>query len=107
DFTSSTGVSSFLGSATGGGFLKAATDALSNLEDSNKGLLKQAETDTQSRLASLAADISNRTDKVNQLRVTLQTGMSAADAMIASMQQQYSYLSSMFAAQQTADQMYQ
>jgi hypothetical protein len=32
--------------------------------------------------------------------------MAAADALIASMEQQYSYLNSMFAAQQTAAQSY-
>jgi hypothetical protein len=32
--------------------------------------------------------------------------MATADAAIASMQQQYSYMSQMFAAQQTADLMY-
>lgn len=107
DFTSSTGISSFLGSAATGGFLKVATDALNDLEDPNKGLLKLAETDTQSRLNSLAANIAARTDKVNQLRVTLQNRMATADALIASMQQQYSYLSSMFEAQATADKTYQ
>jgi hypothetical protein len=36
----------------------------------------------------------------------MQNQMAAADALIASMEQQYSYLSGMFAAQQTADSMY-
>jgi flagellar capping protein FliD len=106
DFASATGISSFLGSATGGGFLKAAADALNNLQDPSKGLLKLTGTNTQSRLNSLATNISNRQAKVDQLRVQLQNQMARADALIASMQQQYSYLTSMFQAQQTAIQMY-
>jgi flagellar capping protein FliD len=106
DLSNSTGVSSFLGSATGGGFLKTATDALGSLEDPARGLLKLSEADTQSQLAKLGTNIADRTDKVNRLRIHLQSQMAAADALIASMQQQYSYLSSMFQAQQIANQSY-
>jgi flagellar capping protein FliD len=106
EFTNSTGVSAFLGSVTGGGFLKAATDALNNLEDPTSGLLKLSETNLQSQETALATNISNRQAQVDQLRLHLQDQMSAADALIASMQQQYSYLTSVFQAQQTADQLY-
>jgi flagellar capping protein FliD len=106
EFLNSTGVSAFLGSATGGGFLKTATDALTSLEDPTSGLLKLSETDTQSQLTKLTTNITDRTNKVNQLKLHLQSQMAQADAMIASMQQQYSYLTSMFQAQQTANQMY-
>ena len=40
DLGSSTGVSAFLGSTTGSGFLKAASDALTGLEDPVRGLLR-------------------------------------------------------------------
>jgi flagellar capping protein FliD len=106
EFLNSAGVSAFLGSATGGGFLKTATDALTSLEDPTSGLLKLSETDTQSQLTKLTTNITDRTNKVNQLKLHLQSQMAQADAMIASMQQQYSYLTSMFQAQQTANQMY-
>jgi hypothetical protein len=36
----------------------------------------------------------------------MQNQMAAADALVASMEQQYNYLSGLFQAQQTADQMY-
>jgi flagellar capping protein FliD len=106
DFSNSTGITSFLGSATGGGFLKTATDALNSLETPTTGLLKISETDMQSRLSALATNISDRQAKVQQFQLSLQNQMAAADALIASMQQQSSYLTAMFAAQDTADQMY-
>jgi flagellar hook-associated protein 2 len=106
EFSNSAGVSAFLGSATGGGFLKTATDALASLEDPTNGLLKLSETDTQTQLTNLATNITDRTNKLNQLKLQLQNQMAQADALIASMQQQSSYLSSMFSAQQTAAQMY-
>ena len=106
DIGNSSGVTAFLGSSTGGGFLKAATDALNHIEDSTTGILKNAESEMSSQLSTLATTISDKQAKVSQLQLQLQDQMAQADAMIATMEQQYSYMTSMFAAQQTADQMY-
>ncbi|HEV3329950.1 MAG TPA: flagellar filament capping protein FliD [Bryobacteraceae bacterium] len=106
DFSSSIGVNAFLGSATSGGFLKAATDALTNLEDPTSGLIKTSEADLQTQITNIGTQISTKQTQVDQLQTQLTSQMAAADAAIASMEQQYSYLSSMFSAQQTADQMY-
>lgn len=106
DLTSSASVTSFLGSATGGGFLKAATDALTSVEDTTSGLLKTAETDTKAQITKLGATISTKQAAVDAMQLSMQNQMAAADALIASMEQQYSYLSGMFQAQQTADAMY-
>jgi flagellar capping protein FliD len=106
DLISSTGVTGFLGSATGGGFLKKATDALTSLEDPNIGLLKNLEADTKSKITDLGTTISTKQAAVDAMQIKMQNRLAAADAMIASMQQQYSYLTSLFAAQQTADQSY-
>jgi flagellar hook-associated protein 2 len=106
DLSNSNGVTAFLGSTTGGGFLKAANDALTSIEDPATGLLKTTEADVQSQITSLGTTISDKQTQVDQLQTQLTNQMATADAMIASMEQQYSYLNSMFAAQQTADQMY-
>src|ERR1017187_2493501 len=106
DLTSSTGVTAFLGSATGGGFLKSATDALTSVEDPTTGLLKTLETDMKSQITDLGTTISTKQAAVDAMQLQMQNQMAAADALIASMEQQYSYLSGMFQAQQTADAMY-
>ena len=106
DLTSSTGVTSFLGSAAGGGFLKNATDALTSLEDPTTGLLKTTEADMTSQIAKLGATITAKQTAVEAMQIQMQNRMAASDALIASMEQQYSYLGNLFAAQQTADQMY-
>ena len=103
DFSNSTGVTAFLGSATGGGFLKAATDAMTSIEDPATGLIQTMETSIQSQIDSTNSRISGKQDQVNQLQQNLQAQMAAADAAISSIEQQYSYLSSMFQAMQTAD----
>jgi flagellar hook-associated protein 2 len=106
DLSNSAGIIAFLGSATGGGFLQAATNAIDNIEDPNTGLLKSTEASVQSQIASIGSTIATKQAAVDQLQTNLTNQMATADAAIASMQQQYSYMSQMFAAQQTADLMY-
>jgi flagellar hook-associated protein 2 len=90
DFANSAGVSSFLGSAASGGFLKAATDALKGLEDPTAGLLKTAESDLKTQITNIGNQITTKQNQVYQLQTTLTNQMAAADALIASMEQQYS-----------------
>jgi hypothetical protein len=61
---------------------------------------------TSGQITNIGNQITNKQNQVYQLQTTLTNQMAAADALIASMEQQYSYLSNMFQAQQTAAQMY-
>jgi flagellar hook-associated protein 2 len=106
DFGNSAGVAAFLGSASGGGFLEAATNTMTGLEDPTTGLVKTSETNLQSEITSLGTTITDKQNTVADMQTQLTNQMAQADAAIASMEQQYSYLSSMFSAMQTADQMY-
>jgi len=106
DLDNSAGVISFLGSATGGGFLQAATNAINSVETPTTGLLKTAETSTQSEITNIGNTITQKQAAVSQLQTNLTNQMAQADAAIDSMQQQYSYMTSVFEAEQTADQMY-
>jgi flagellar hook-associated protein 2 len=106
DLTNPSGVTSFFGSATGGGFLKAATDALNSLEDPTSGLIKTAQSDLSSQIAGLDQTIADKQAQVDDLQLRLENQMASADALISSMEQQYSYITSMFQAMQTADQQY-
>jgi flagellar capping protein FliD len=99
-------VDSFLGTATTGGFLEAATNAMTGLEDPTTGIIKTDETDMQNQITSLNSQISTRQDQVNTLQQNLTTQMDAADAAIATMEQQYTYLSGMFQAEQVANEQY-
>ena len=108
DLSSSASVTNFFGSATGGGFLKVATDALSQGgrfdfrpdHDSKIQYRRRRSTDTNTK-------ISDKQAQVDALNERLLTQMSAADAAIAAMEQQYSYLYSMFSAMDTANKSYQ
>jgi flagellar capping protein FliD len=76
------------------------------VEDPTTGLLKTTETDTKSQIANLGTTIAAKQAKVDAMQLQMQNQMAAADALVASMEQQYNYLSGLFQAQQTADQMY-
>jgi flagellar hook-associated protein 2 len=106
DLSNAAGVISFLGSATGGGFLEAATNAMNNIEAPTTGLLKSTEAATQSEITNIGNTITTKQAQVQQLQTSLTSQMEQADASIAVMEQQYSYLTSVYQAQQTADQMY-
>lgn len=102
DLVNSVGVTGFLGSATGGGFLKAATDAMNQVEAANTGLLKTAETSSQSQITNIGNQISAKQAIVDQLQINLTNQMAQADAALETIEQQYNYMKNMLAAQQTA-----
>jgi flagellar hook-associated protein 2 len=106
DIANSSGITDLLGSAAGGGFLQSAANAMTALEDPTTGLVKTAEASINSQITSTNGEIATKQDQVNQLQERLTEQMAAADAAIAAMEQQYSYISSMFQAMQTADQQY-
>ena len=58
------------------------------------------------QITNIGNQITTKQNQVDRLQTTLTSQMAAADALISSMEQQYSYLSSMFQAQQVANQMY-
>lgn len=106
DLTNSTGVTSFLGRAGGGGFLKLATDSLKSVEGVGTGLLPSAETNLKRQTAQLDSSIADAQERIDRMKVRLQEQMAAADALIATMEQRYNYLSGLFESQVAASKQY-
>jgi flagellar capping protein FliD len=106
DLTNSTGVTAFLGSTTGGGFLKLATERLHSVQGAGTGLLPAAEANIAEQSSHIDSSIADAQDRVDQMKTRLQEQMAASDALIASMEQQYNYLTGLFASIQTADKQY-
>lgn len=106
DLTNSSGVTSFLGSATGGGLLKLATDALNGVEQTGTGLLPSAEASVKAQSSSIDSEIANQQAVVDRMKERLQAQMAAMDALVASMEQQYNYFSSLFAAELNLNKQY-
>ena len=91
-------ITSFLGDGNTAGFLRNATSAMTSVEDPTQGTLKTAITNNQTHTATDNARIATETAQVDKLQVNLMNRMSAADALISSMEQQYSVISNLFAA---------
>jgi flagellar hook-associated protein 2 len=86
----------FLGSESTGGFLKTANTALASIRDSNTGVLAASNNSLTTSLSNLAGKISDKTDQISALQTSLTAKMSAADATIASLEQQVSYYTDLF-----------
>lgn len=89
-------VTTFLGDSVSGGFLKAASDTLNAVLDPISGLLPSELQSLEAQSQREAQQISDAQDRVNQLQTNLQAQLSAADALIATLQQQSQFIDGLF-----------
>jgi flagellar capping protein FliD len=95
---SMSGITAFMGDGTTSGFLKSATAAMASVEDPTQGTLRTAITDNQTHITTDNARIATETAQVDKLQTNLTNQMDAADALISSMEQQYTVISNLFSA---------
>jgi flagellar hook-associated protein 2 len=95
DFSS---VINFLGSPTSGGFLQTAANTLNGILDSTTGAIPALLNSISGEISDTDNQINRNQDRVDQLQKDLTAKMSAADAAIAQMQQQLTYVTNLFAA---------
>jgi flagellar hook-associated protein 2 len=88
----------FLGSATGGGFLQTATDALASIEDPVTGSIPTATNDVNNEITQENNLITAEEQKISTLQSTLTQQMAAADATIASLENEKNYMTNLFTA---------
>jgi flagellar hook-associated protein 2 len=88
---------STLGNSTTGGFLKAASNLLDSVENATTGALKGEETLTSTQIASQNTKITNAQATVTQLQTNLTAQIAQADATIAGLESQVSYVTGLFA----------
>jgi len=98
-----TQLENFLGSSTTGGFLQAATNALTGIEDPTDGILPQDLNSLSNQITAKNQAMSDKQDQVNQLQTNLTQQMAMADASIAGMEQQLQSLQGYFQALQTEE----
>jgi len=104
DIGNSPAVDAFLGNSTKSGFLEAATNALTILEDPTTGVVKTTETNLTNQATALGTTISTKQAAVETMTTNLTNQMATADAALSTLEQQYNSISSLFAAEQTATQ---
>jgi flagellar capping protein FliD len=96
------GVAAFLGSAGGVGFLKAATGTLESILGAGSGILKSAQTIVTDSTSKQNDRIETEQERLDELQVRLAAQMSAADALIAQLEQQATYFTSLFEAMKSS-----
>jgi flagellar hook-associated protein 2 len=92
-----TALYTLLGSTTSG-FIQSANTALTGLEDPTVGTIKSTITSLSSLSTQQDALIADEQARVDQFRVDLTGRISAADALIASLQQQVTFITGLFAS---------
>ena len=95
---SASNLDQFLGSATGGGFLQTATNAMNAVEDPTTGFIPTATTDVNGQITQENNLITAEQQKISTLQSTLTQQMATADATIASLEQQKDYITNLFTA---------
>jgi len=99
-------VTDFLGDSSESGFLKWATDVLDSLLDSTDGLLTSSLNSLKDEIKAQDERIEAEQDRIDRIQQDLLARMAAADALIASLEQQALYMNNLFEAMRLAARMY-
>ncbi len=92
-------ITQFLGSATTGGFMQAATTGLSSIDDSTSGDIESETTALQSQITTQNTEISDKQSQLSILETNLEQELTQADAAIADLQEQKTYYTELFQAE--------
>jgi flagellar hook-associated protein 2 len=93
----------FLGSASTGGFLQAATNALTGVEDTTTGSLQIAIQDLNNQITNQNNEISTENQKITDLQNNVTQQMATADSLIASLESQKTYMTGLFQSMMYSD----
>ena len=96
--TNVSGLQAFFGKSDSSGFLKAASDRVNGLHAEQSGIVSNAIKITAEQAVSADARITEEQRRIDDLKTDLQKKFYAADALIASLEQQATYFINMFAA---------
>lgn len=99
-------VAAFLGSTLEGGFLKSASQALDAAANPVWGRVRTELNSVNQAITRTDERIAESNERIDQLRVSLQERMAAADALIASLEQHYQYITTMLDAMRAASETY-
>ncbi len=97
--TSTSDLINYFGTESGGGFLQNTSHVLNSVNDATSGILAGFSSGLSTGLSTITAKIATDQTQITALQTRLTNQMSKADAAIASMEQQLSYITSLFSAQ--------
>lgn len=98
--TDAAGVEAFLGSPTTGGFLENATNVLNGLQDTNTGIFTTTTNSLSNQITSDNTEITDTETRITTMQNNLTAQMTQADTLIASLESQDSYFTTLFQDEQ-------
>ena len=102
--TSVSDVLNFFGSETSGGFLASTSNILNGVNDLTSGTIASFSNGLSTELTTIGNKISTDQTQISALQTQLTAQAEAADASISALEQQLSYFTSLFSAEQTNQQ---
>ena len=78
------------------GFLQSATKAMDAVASTNGGIVKAAISALETQIAGQTGRIASEQERMDQIEHGLQERMAAADALIAALERQVGYFTSLF-----------
>jgi flagellar hook-associated protein 2 len=92
-------LASFLGTGTGSGFLASASGIIDGLTNSTNGLFHSQQATIQNRITADNREISDTQDRITTMQNQLTAQMSAADALLSTLESQSTFMTQLFQAQ--------
>ena len=99
DSQNSAAITQFLGSASTGGFMQMATNAMISADDLNSGAIETEYNTLQTQITNQNQQIQDDQARVTTLQTNLTAELSQADAAIATLESQKTYYTDLFQAE--------
>jgi flagellar hook-associated protein 2 len=95
-------ITQFLGSASSGGFMQAASSALTSVDDATSGALVTQSNSLQDTIDTQNQHITDDESRISDMETNLENELTQADAAIATLQSQKTYYADLFQAEYPA-----
>ena len=92
-------LTAFLGTGIGSGFLASASATLTGITSATNGLFESEQTLIQDRITADKQEITDTQARIATMQAQLTAQMSAADALLATLEAQNSFMTQLFQAQ--------
>ena len=92
-------LASFLGTGTGSGFLATASGIIDGLTNTSNGLFQAQQATIQNRITADNQEITDTQARITTMQNQLTAQMSAADALLSTLQSQATFMTQLFQAQ--------
>jgi flagellar hook-associated protein 2 len=96
-------ITQFLGSASSGGFMQAATNAMTSVDDATSGAIVTESNSLQDTINTQNQLIQDDQSRISDMETNLENELTQADAAIATLQEQKTYYADLFQAEYPAN----